>query len=125
MLFKCHQKLEDNQGILIYCHNHLIERFRCPFGQLVPSKFFKKKVKESEGAKNLFDFVGVLLLRDEEVLNSTKTKLRDKRRFKRVVEELTGLLKSDKMDANEADLSALWDIRFSLNKEGSKKQRKE
>ena len=64
-------------------------------------------------------------LRDEELLNSTKTRLRDKRKFKRVVEELTGVLKSDKMDGNEADLSALWDIRFSLNKEGSKKQRKE
>ena len=116
LIFKCTEKIEYNQGILIYCGDYLLERFKYPFGQLIPSKFYKKKIKKSEGLKNLFDFVGVVHLRKEEELDSVHTSIRDKRKMKRIIEELTKILKKEKEEETEICMNALWDMRMSLNK---------
>lgn len=77
-IFKCRDDicLEYNHGILIYCGNELFDRFKCPFGDLMGSKFFRKKYKRSHFSHNLFEFVGVLYLSEKMGLSRTKNKLR-------------------------------------------------
>ena len=117
--------LEYNQGILIYCGNHLLDRFECPFGQLAHSKFFKKKYKKSDASRNLFEFVGVLFLPESMGLNLTKTRVRDRITWSLLVQELTAWLYKSSEKSKEVDLSGLHDTRFSLNRDGNKKYKRE
>lgn len=77
-IFKCVEGkfLEYNQGILIYCGDRLLDRFRCPFGELVSNKLCKKKYKKSDAVRNLFEFVGVVILSEKVGVNMIGTRVK-------------------------------------------------
>ena len=103
----------------------MVDRFKCSFGQLVSSKFFKKRYKKSDGDRNLFAFMGVIYLGKEFKLDVTKTRVRNKAGYRWVMEELTTWLKGDRQDEEKVDLNALYEMRFSLGRESGRKMRKE
>ena len=63
--------MSNNQGILIYCDNVLIDRYDCKFGQIITDKFYKKKHKKN---KNLFKYAGIIIVSNNLRINMSKTK---------------------------------------------------
>jgi hypothetical protein len=116
--------VEYNQGVLLYVGDVLLDRFECPFGQLVPQRLFKKRHRKSEDHRNLFAFAGVLQLDESLGLNATKTRVKEGGKLRAVLEELGGWLRGLQR-GTEADLGSLHDLRFSLNREGTRRHRKE
>lgn len=116
------QWLERNEGILVYSGNSLVDRFDCPLGQLLSQKFYKKKYR---GRTNLFKFVGVLQLKGDLSLNFTRTHFRKAFIYRQVIEEVTRRLHALSTPSGTSEtLSQLYDLKFSLAREPSKKQKR-
>lgn len=91
------------------------------------AKFFKKKYKKSDSTRNLFEVVGVVYVSEELGLNFTYSRVKNRMKYRQVRETLGSFvagLDSD-LDRLEEQLSTLYEWRFSLGRESSKRQKRE
>lgn len=58
------------------------------------AKFFKKRVKKSDAARNLFDIVGVVHVSEKLGLNLTLSRVRNRLKYKSVIQSLLALVAS-------------------------------
>jgi hypothetical protein len=114
--------VEGNQGVLVYCGNHLIDRYDCRLGQLTSDKFYKKKYRRRQ---NLFRYAGVLYLSSALKLNLTSTRPASRIAYQEILQELVSKIKAARTQSKEdVDMTSLYS-RFVYSRDSGKRQKRD